>query len=389
MKNKETKSIRIQTKASQYREHSSPLYMTSSFTFESAEQGRAIFANEIEGNIYSRFSNPNNTEFIDKMVCLENTEDGVAFASGMAAEFASFCALLSSGDHILSSRSIFGSTHQILTKILPKWGITFTYIDVNKPENWEDFIQNNTKMLFIETPSNPGLDLIDLEFVGNLTKKYNIILNVDNTFATPCLQTPADFGADLIVHSATKYIDGQGRAIGGITVGKKNLIEEIRFFARQTGPSMSPFNGWIFSKSLETLSVRMDRHSRNASYLAEQLDRHPELEFVKYPFLPSHPQYQLAKKQMKQGGGIVTFIVKGGYERAKRFVDALEMLSITANLGDTRSIITHPTSTTHSKLTEEERTRVGIFPGLIRVSVGLENVEDILSDITQALEKSK
>lgn len=389
MKNKETKSIRIQTKASHYREHSSPLYMTSSFTFESAEQGRAIFANEIEGNIYSRFSNPNNTEFIEKMVCLENTEDGVAFASGMAAEFATFCALLSSGDHILSSRSIFGSTHQILTKILPKWGITHTYIDVDKPENWERSIQKNTKMFFIESPSNPGLDLIDLEFVGTLKKKYNLILNVDNTFATPYLQNPADFDADLITHSATKYIDGQGRAIGGITVGKKNLIEEIHFFARQTGPCLSPFNAWIFSKSLETLSVRMDKHSRSASFLAEQLDRHQELEAVKYPFLPSHPQYELAKKQMKQGGGIITFIVKGSYERAKRFIDAIEMISITANLGDTRSIITHPTSTTHSKLTEDERIRVGIFPGLIRVSVGLEKKEDILTDITQALEKSK
>ena len=389
MKNKETKPIRIQTKPSQYREHSSPLYLTSSFTFESAEQGRAIFANEIEGNIYSRFSNPNSTEFIEKMVCLENTDDGVAFASGMAAEFAAFGALLSSGDHIISSRSIFGSTHQILTKILPKWGITHTYIDVGKAENWERSIQKNTKMFFIETPSNPGLDLVDLEFVANLKKKYDIILNVDNTFATPCLQNPTDFDADLIIHSATKYIDGQGRAIGGITVGKKDLIEEIRFFARQTGPSLSPFNAWLFSKSLETLSVRMEKHNNNASYLAEQLDNHPELESVKYPFLPSHPQYLLAKKQMKQGGGIVTFIVKGGYERAKRFIDGIEMISITANLGDTRSIITHPSSTTHSKLSEEERLRVGIFPGLIRVSVGLENKEDILSDITQALEKSK
>ncbi len=389
MKDKETKSIRIQTDASQYREHSSPLYLTSSFTFDSAEQGRAIFANEIDGNIYSRFSNPNNSEFIKKMVYLENTEDGVTFASGMAAIFAAFGALLSSGDHLLASRSLFGSTHQILTKLLPKWGITHTYIDVDKPEDWERSIQKNTKMLFVETPSNPGLDLIDLGLVGDLKKKYNIILNVDNTFATPYLQTPVDFKADLITHSATKYIDGQGRVIGGITVGRKELIDEIRFFARQTGPSLSPFNAWILSKSLETLSVRMEKHCQNASYLAEKLDGHPELKDVKYPFLKSHPQYQLAKKQMKQGGGIVTFIVKGGFERAKRFIDATEMVSVTANLGDTRSIITHPASTTHSKLSEEERIRVGIYPGLIRVSVGLENIEDILTDITQALEKLK
>ena len=389
MENKETKSIRIQTKPSQNREHSNPLYLTSSFTFENTEQGRALFSDEIEGNIYTRFSNPNNTELVEKMICLENTEDGVDFASGMAAEFAAFGALLSTGDHILSSRSIFGSTHQILTKILPKWGISFTYFDVDKPDDWERLIRKNTKMLFVETPSNPGLDLIDLELVGDRKKKYNLILNVDNTFATPYLQTPVDFGADLITHSATKYIDGQGRVIGGIIVGEKKLIDEIRFFARRTGPCLSPFNAWILSKSLETLAVRMEKHCRNASFLAVKLHDHPELKNVKYPFLKSHPQYQLATKQMKRGGGIVTFSVNGGYERAKRFIDSIQMISITANLGDTRSIITHPSSTTHSKLSEEERVRVGIFPGLIRVSVGLENIEDILADITQALEKSK
>lgn len=385
----ETKSVRIQTKKSANREHSVPLYLTSSFTFESAEQGRALFAEEIEGNIYSRFSNPNTSEFIEKMCFLEGAEDGFAFASGMAAVFSSMAAILQSGDHVLACRSVFGSTHQLFTKIFPKWGITYSYADADKPEQWESLIQKNTKMIFIETPSNPGLELIDLEWLGKLKKKHNLILNVDNCFATPFLQKPADYGADLIVHSATKYIDGQGRVLGGVAVGRKDLIADIRYFARHTGPSLSPFNAWILSKSLETLSIRMDKHSSNALELAKNLEKNTQLELVKYPFLPSHPQYELAKKQMKQGGGIITFNVKGGLERAKRFMDKLELLSITANLGDTRSTATHPASMTHSKLSEKERLSVGIYPGSIRISVGLENAEDILEDISQALENSK
>jgi len=386
---KETKAIRTQAERSVHREHSVPLYLTSSFVFENAEQGRALFADEVEGNIYSRFSNPNTTEFVLKMAELEKAEDGFAFASGMAAVFAGFAALLSSGDHILASRSLFGSSHQILTKILPKWGINYTYVDADKPEQWEKNIQKNTKMIFVETPSNPGLEIIDLEFLGELKKKHNLILNVDNCFATPYLQTPVDYGADLVTHSATKFIDGQGRVIGGVIVGKKELIKEIRFFARQTGPSLSPFNAWILSKSLETLSIRMEKHCANAFELAQKLESNAELEFVKYPFLESHPQYELAKKQMTMGGGIVTIIVKGGYERAKNFIDSLNMASRTANLGDTRTIITHPASTTHSKLTDAEREQVGIYPGTVRVSVGLENIIDIVDDITQALENSK
>ena len=386
---KETKAIRTQTDRSEYREHSVPLYLTSSFLFENAEQGRALFADEVEGNIYSRFSNPNTSEFVLKMAQLENAEDGFAFASGMAAVFAGFAALLSSDDHILASRSLFGSSHQIITKILPKWGIDYTYVDADKPEDWEKNIKENTKMIFAETPSNPGLEIIDLKLLGKLKAKHNLILNVDNCFATPYLQNPADYGADLITHSATKFIDGQGRVIGGVIVGKKELIKEIRFFARQTGPSLSPFNAWVLSKSLETLALRMEKHCMNAFELAQKLDGNSEIEFVKYPFLPSHPQYELAKKQMKMGGGIVTFVVKGGYERAKNFIDALDMASKTANLGDTRTIITHPASTTHSKLTDEERGKVGIYPGTVRVSVGLENIEDIIEDVTQALKKSK
>ena len=389
MNKKETRSIRIQAERSQNREHSVPLYLTSSFLFDDTEQGRALFAEEIEGDVYSRFSNPNTSEFIEKMCALENAEAGVAFASGMAAVFSGFGALLKSGDHIIASRSLFSSTHQLLTKILPKWGITHTYVDADKPENWEKAINQNSRMIFIETPSNPGLEIIDLEFLGKLKSKHNLILNVDNCFATPALQTPVDYGADLITHSATKFIDGQGRVLGGIIVGRSELILEIKFFTRQTGPALSPFNAWILSKSLETLSVRMEKHSENALAIAKHLEGNPELDFVKYPFLSSHPQYELAKKQMKLGGGIITFSVKRGYEQAKKFIDSLQVASISANLGDTRTIVSHPASTTHSKLTEKERAAVGITPGLIRVSVGLENVNDIIEDITQALEKSR
>ena len=385
----ETNAIRTQAPRSQMREHSVPLYMTSSFVFDDAEQARALFADEIPGNIYTRFSNPNNTEFIEKMCLLEGAEDGIATASGMSAVFTSLAALLKSGDHLLVSRSVFGSTHQILTMILPKWGITHSYADVDKPETWEGLIQKNTKMIFIETPSNPALDIIDLTWIGTLAKKHNILLNVDNCFCTPYLQQPIAFGADIVIHSGTKFLDGQGRTIGGIIVGKKELIKDVRFFARHSGPSLSPFNAWILSKSLETLSVRMDRHCENAMALAQRLEQHPEIEKVKYPFLPSHPQFQLAKKQMKLGGGLVTFIVKGGIDRGRKFLNSLQMISHTANLGDSRSIATHPASTTHSKLSDAERAAVGILPGLIRVSVGLEHIDDVIADIEQALEKSR
>lgn len=387
-KKPQTQAIRNQIKRSEQREHSVPLYLTSSFVFNDAEQARAMFANEIEGNVYSRFSNPNTDEFVAKMCNLEEAEDGVATASGMSAVYTSLAALLDQGDHILVSRAVFGSTHQVLTMVLPRFGITHTYADATDPDSWEELIRPNTKMIFVETPSNPGLDLVDLEWAGKLAKKHNLLLNVDNCFATPFLQKPMPLGADLVIHSATKYIDGQGRAIGGVIVGNKDLMEQIRFFARHTGPALSPFNAWLFSKSLETLSIRMDKHSENALELAKYLETHPDVESVKYPFLPSHPQHELAKKQMKSGGGIVVFIVKGGIERGRRFMDALDMLSLTANLGDTRTIATHPATTTHSKLTEEERLAVSIYPGLIRISTGLEDMEDIIGDIDQGLKKS-
>jgi O-succinylhomoserine sulfhydrylase len=385
----ETQSVRIQSEKSSNREHSVPLYLTSSFTFESAEQARALFADEEEGNIYSRFSNPNTNELIEKLCVLEGTADGIATATGMAAMFGSMAALLQQGDHILASRSLFGSTHQLLTRVFPRWGISHTYADMSRIHEWEQLIRPETKMIFVETPSNPGLEIIDLEWLGNLAAAHNLILVVDNCFATPYLQNPAKWGTHLVTHSATKFIDGQGRVLGGLILGSKKLIEEVRFFSRHTGPALSPFNAWVLSKSLETLPVRMDRHCENALKIAEYLEGHAELESVKYPFLPSHPQHDLAKKQMRLGGGILTFTVSGGAARCSRFIDKLQTLSVTANLGDTRSIITHPATTTHSKLTPEERHRVGIADGLIRLSVGLENVNDIIEDLEQALRFSK
>ncbi|MBD2754272.1 trans-sulfuration enzyme family protein [Spirosoma validum] len=396
---KQTKAIRIQTEKSQNREHSVPLYLTSSFAFESAEQGKALFDETEEGNIYSRFSNPNVSEFVEKVCMLENAEDGIATGTGMAAVFASMAALLKSGDHIVACRALFGSAHQIITQILSKWGITHTYVDATATEaEWEAAIQPNTgtasadrpaaKMVYLETPSNPGLELVDLDMLVRLKQKYGFILNVDNCFATPILQTPLDFGADLSVHSATKYMDGQGRVLGGIVVGRADLIQPIRFFARHTGPSLSPFNAWVLSKSLETLDLRMERHCRNALQLAEALDTHTDVERVLYPFLPSHPQYDLAKRQMSAGGAIVTIELEGGFERVKAFFDALTIPTLSSNLGDSRTIVTNPNTTTHAKLKPDEKAALGITPGLIRISVGLEAIEDLIEDFTQAVEKS-
>ncbi|MFI5185679.1 MAG: trans-sulfuration enzyme family protein [Chitinophagales bacterium] len=382
-----TKVIRTQADRTSEMEHSSPLYLTSSFCFDTAEEMRAAFADETDDNIYSRFSNPNVKEFIDRVCILEGAEAGYATASGMSAVFASFMALMRQGDHLLSCSSIFGSTHTVITKFLPRYGIEYSYVSANRPEEWETVIKPNTKMIYIETPTNPGLDIIDLEFVSALAKKHNLILNIDNCFATPISQRPIDFGADLVVHSATKWIDGQGRVLGGVIVGEKDLIHDIYLFCRSTGPALSPFNAWLLSKSLETLDVRMERHAANALKIAEALKDHPEISLLKYPFLASHPQYQIAKKQMRDGGGIVCFELKGGIESGRRFLDSLQMLSLTANLGDTRSIASHPASTTHAKLSEEERQAVNITPGLIRISVGLEHADDILNDILQALKK--
>ena len=385
--NKITKVIRIQTERTNEMEHSTPMFLTSSFCFDDAEEMRAAFADETDDNIYSRFSNPNVQEFSDKMVALEGAEAGYATASGMSAVFGSFMALLKKGDHLLSCSSIFGSTHTVIKKYLPNFGIEYSYVAADRPQEWEAAIRPNTKMIYVETPTNPGLDIIDLEMLGALAKKHNLILNVDNCFATPMCQRPIEFGAHLVVHSATKWLDGQGRVLGGVVVGKKELIHEIYLFCRSTGPALSPFNAWVLSKSLETLDVRMERHAKNALLIANALESHEAIASLRYPFLPSHPQYAIAKKQMENGGGIVCFELNGGLEAGRIFLNNLKMLSLTANLGDTRSIASHPASTTHAKLTEEERIEVNITPGLIRISVGLEHCDDILQDILQALEQ--
>ena len=381
----ETEAIRIQTDRSSFGEHSTPMYLTSSFVFDDAEDMRASFAEEKEKNLYSRFSNPNNTEFVDKIVAMEGAESGFAFATGMAAIFSTFGALLKSGDHIVSARSVFGSTHTLFTKYLPNWNIETTYFKVNEVDKVESLIQSNTKILYAETPTNPAVDILDLELLGKIAKKHNLLLVVDNCFATPYLQQPIKFGADIVVHSATKLIDGQGRVLGGIAVGKAELIREIYLFSRNTGPALSPFNAWVLSKSLETLAVRVDKHCKNAMKVAKYLEGHSKVNWVKYPFLKSHPQYEVAKKQMKLGGNIVAFEIKGGIEVGRNFLNRVKMSSLSANLGDTRTIVTHPASTTHSKLSESDRLEVSITDGLVRVSVGLEHVDDIINDLDQAL----
>lgn len=386
--NFETLAIRTQAPTSAEREHSVPLYLTSSFRFDDAEHARALFAEEVSGNVYSRYANPNTDELVRKLCLLEGGADGIATASGMAAVFTAIASRVSSGDHVLSARALFGSTHQIFTRILPKWGVQSDYVDASDRDGWVRGIKPNTRMIFIETPSNPGLELIDLAWIGALARERGIDLLVDNCFATPYLQRPIEYGATAVVHSATKYMDGQGRVLGGAIVGDSAFIADCRFFARHTGPAMSAFNAWILSKSLETLAVRMDRHCANALAVAQHFDGHPALESVRYPFLPSHPQYALARQQMSQGGGIVVLVVKGGLEAGRRFLDAVTMCSHSPNLGDSRSIVTHPASTTHSKLTPAERAAVGITDGLVRVSVGLEHVSDIIADLERALSAS-
>lgn len=381
----ETQAIRLQTERTQHREHSTPIFPTSSFVFEDAEQMRAMFADEQEGNIYSRFSNPSVRELEAKMAALEGVEDAFATASGMSAVFASFMSFLNAGDHLLCSRTVFGSTHTVVGQFLPRWGIETDFVDARRPDTWQSLLRPNTKMLFLETPTNPGLDVVDLTFAGQFCAQNNLLLNVDNCFATPYLQQPALFGAHLITHSATKYIDGQGRVLGGVVCGSQALVAEVRKFCRSTGPALSPFNAWVLSKSLETLAIRLDRHCEQAEQLAHFLSSHAAVERVVYPFLDSHPDYALARRQMKKGGGLVAFEIKNGLTAGRNFLDRLQMCSLSANLGDTRSIATHPASTTHAKLSVEARAAAGISDGLIRISVGLEHVDDIIQDIDQAL----
>ena len=381
----ETDAVRTQIPRTDFLEHSSPVYLTSSFVFEDAEDMRASFAEEKDRNIYTRYSNPNSSEFIEKVCKMEGAEDGFAFASGMAAVFSTFAALLSSGDHVVSARNIFGSTHTLFTQFFPKWNISHSYFKIDALDEIESLIQAETKMIYAETPTNPGVDILDLEKLSRIAKKNNLLLVIDNCFATPYLQKPIEFGADLVIHSGTKLMDGQGRVLAGITVGRKDLIDTIYRFSRITGPALSPFNAWLLSKSLETLAVRVDRHCENALKVAQFLESHPKIDWVKYPFLPSHPQHELARKQMKAGGSVVAFEVKGGLEAGRQFLDAIKTLSLSANLGDTRSIVTHPASSTHSRLSPQERLETGITDGMVRISVGLEHADDITADIAQAL----
>ncbi len=383
--NFETQAIRIQNEKSQYLEHSTPLYLTSGYVFDDAEDMRASFADEKDRNIYSRYSNPNTSEFINKICKLEGAASGFAFASGMSAVFSTFGALLNTGDHVISCNSVFGSTQSLLNNVLPKWNISTSYFNITGIDKVEGLITGQTKIIYAESPANPTTDILDLEALAKIAKKHNILLVIDNCFASPYLQQPIKWGADIVIHSATKLIDGQGRVLGGVVVGPEQLINKIYLFSRITGPALSPFNAWVLSKSLETLAVRVDKHCDNAIKVAQFLEQHPKVNFVKYPFLKSHPQYELAKKQMKAGGCIVAFEVKGGLDAGRNFFNTIKMCSLSANLGDTRTIVTHPASTTHAKLKEEERLATGITDGLVRVSVGLENVDDIISDLNQAL----
>jgi O-succinylhomoserine sulfhydrylase len=381
----ETKLVRTRAQATRHREQVTPIYMASGFTFDNAEQARAVYGGEQLGYVYTRWDNPNNDELIARLCALEGAEAGLSMASGMAAIFTVLAGLLNSGDHVLASRSLFGATHQVLTTILPRWGISHTYADVELTSTWAGLFRPETRLCLVETPSNPGLALVDLTWIAELCRERGVLLIVDNTFATPILQRPLASGADLVIHSTTKFLDGQGRTIGGALLGDRLLVNELTQFARQTGPTLSPFNSWLLSQALETLPLRMERHCANALALAEWLQGQPGVQNVCYPFLPSHPQYELARRQMSAGGGIVTFEVAGGLAAGRRVLDGLKMCDIVANLGDARTTVTHPASTTHSALTDGERRAVGITPGLIRVSVGLEHIDDIKADLAQAL----
>lgn len=378
----ETKSIRIQTPRSQFKEHSTPLYLTSSFVFDDLEEMQAAFTGQVERNVYSRYSNPNTDELIQKVCAMEGADAGFALSSGMATVFTCFAALLKNGDHVVASSALFGSAYKILEHILSKWGITYTYVEPEDMAAWEAAIQPNTKLLFLETPSNPMLRLVDIEAVNAIAKANDCILVVDNCFATPYLQQPMKWGADIVLHSSTKYMDGQGRVLGGMLLTKAEYYDPIQFFVRHTGPSMSPFNAWVISKSLETLSLRMDRHCANALAIAQFLAKQEKVERVIYPSLPSHPQYELAQKQMSQGGGVLSFELNTNVEQ---FINATQLFSITSNLGDSRSIITHPSSSFLAKTPPEKRAAFGVKDNLIRIAVGLENVEDLIQDLKLAL----
>ncbi len=382
----ETLSIRAGSEHSAFGENSEAIFLTSSFVFENAAQAAARFSGQEPGNIYSRFTNPTVTMFQNKLAALEGAESCVATSSGMSAILACVMGLCSTGDHVVASRSIFGTSVQLFSNILARWGLQVTFVSLTDPEAWKAAVQKNTKLFFVETPSNPLTEVCDIAELANIAHEAGVLLAVDNCFCTPALQKPLDLGADIIIHSATKYIDGHGRCLGGAVLGKKDVLEPVYGFLRTAGPTMSAFNAWVFLKGLETLHVRMDAHSRNALALAQWLEQQPKVSRVYYPGLASHPQHALAMQQQKSGGAIVSFDVKGdsksgGKDVAWQLIDATQMISITANLGDAKSTITHPATTTHSRVSAEARAAAGINDGLVRIAVGLEHIEDIKNDL--------
>lgn len=383
----ETLAIHAGIHRSQFNEHSEALYLTSSYVFDNAEQAAARFSGEEPGNVYSRFTNPTVTTFEERLAALEGAEACVATASGMSAILACVMGLLSAGDHIIASKSLFGSTLNLFNNILKRFGVEITFVSLTEIEEWKIAVKANTKIFFIETPSNPLTEISDITALAALAKKSGAWLVVDNCFCSPILQRPLDLGADIVIHSATKYLDGQGRVLGGAVLGKRDLIMEkgVFGFLRTAGPTLSAFNAWVLLKGMETLKIRMEAHSSNALKIAHWLEEQPNITKVYYPGLSSHPQHELAKQQQKTGGGIVSFEVKGGKEEAWRIINSTRMLSITANLGDTKSTLTHPASTTHSRISQDERNAAGITDGLLRIAVGLESVKDIKADLATGL----
>lgn len=384
----ETLAIRAGYEQTAEQENSEAIFPTSSFRYHSAAQAAARFSGQEKGNVYSRFTNPTVRTFENRLAMMEGGESCVGTASGMSAILSTFMGLCQAGDHVVSSQSIFGTTKVLFTKYLAKFGLQVTFVSQTDVGEWERAIQSNTKAFFLETPSNPLTEVADLEALSALAKANDFLLIVDNCFCTPVLQRPLEQGADIVIHSATKFLDGQGRAIGGAVVGSAELIEEpVRGFMRTAGPAMSPFNAWIFLKGLETLPVRMRAHCENALELAKWLSQHEAVEQVYYPGLASHPQFALAQKQQSAGGGLVTFRVKGGQTEAWSVIDSTQMMSITANLGDVKTIITHPATTTHSRVSVEDRLKAGITDNLIRISVGLESIDDIKRDLARGLDR--
>ncbi len=381
----DTLAVRAGTVRSQFKEHSEAMFLTSSFMFDSAAEAAARFKGEQPGPIYARFANPTVSMMEARLAALEGAERCVAFASGMAAILATVMGLMKAGEHVVASRSIFGSTVQLFSNILGRFGVETTYVSPTDPEEWRAAVKSNTKLFFVESPSNPLTEVSDIRALAGIAHEAGAWLAVDNCFCSPALQKPMEMGADIVIHSATKYLDGQGRVLGGAVLGSKDLMEGVFTFLRTAGPTLSAFNAWVILKGMETLSLRMEAHSRHALELAQWLEAQPQVARVLYPGLPSHPQHALAMRQQKTGGGIVAFELKGGKDAAWKLIDATRLLSITANLGDTKTTITHPATTTHSRMTPEQRAAAGIGDGLVRIAAGLESVADIQADLARGL----